>query len=346
MNESITYYVQRYRPKFEAISKEVSLLAKHFAVGKNNVRIHDLHLDNILKLNFNRKKWSMHFVLYPFMAIFTKLSSRKSINHIYTSLGDLPYLPILSPKKTILTAAASCSLDKVKKRKNRLRQIKKIIVESEIQKKQLELIGITGRQVELIYPPVNLQNFHYQKPTGKFKILYASCPVQVSDFKKRGIYLILDVARKLPTTEFTFAWRKGAYHEMSKLAKNTMNMILDNRILTDMNEQYAKVHCTIIPYTKFDDYLKYVPNSAIESLAAGKPLLVSSKTDLARIVRQEGCGIVFEPNQETLVQAIKEIKKNYSKYQKNCRKTAEKYFSEEIFIKRYEQIYEGLLKDK
>jgi glycosyltransferase involved in cell wall biosynthesis len=59
---------------------------------------------------------------------------------------------------------------------------------------------------------------------------------------------------------------------------------------------------------------------------------------MAEIVEKNKCGVVFEPNISSLYNAIIRLQNNYEIYQKNCRKTAE-FFSEKIFVKKYEAIY-------
>ncbi len=336
------YYVQRYRPEFEAISKEVQLLARHFA-EKNKVRIHDLHLDGILKWEWNRRKISYHFLYYPLLFPFTKHLSRSSdINHIYTSLGDRPYLKMLQPDKTILTAAASCHERKIKRRLKSLKQLRMIIVETEYHQKLLQSLGINPEKIKLIYPPVDLASFSYTPASGKFKILYASCPTRTEDFEKRGIDLLIDFAEQNGSTDILLAWRSGAVRKMQDILsqKKIKNMLIKNEIVKNMNTEYAQAHATIIPYTQFDDFLKLIPNSALESLAAGKPLLVSSKTELAAMVKKYRCGVVFEPNPHDLQKAVQELQKNYNAYQQNCRKIAEKLFSKEIFLEKYKDLYQ------
>ena len=58
-------------------------------------------------------------------------------------------------------------------------------------------------------------------------------------------------------------------HFVGKKADLT-NVTLTNNLIADMNQRYANAHCTIIPYTKPDDYLKLIPNSALESLVRRK----------------------------------------------------------------------------
>lgn len=338
----ITYYVQRYRPAYEAISKEVEMLARHIS-SAHEVQIHDLHLDGLFRWSWNTKIISYHFLHYLWLWWYARqLSVRSTINHIYTSSGDWPYLPIISLRNTILTAAASCRKDKIRKRVKWLQQLPVIVAETEFQKEQLERSGIPPEKIRLIYPPVDLHSFSYVPAKGTFKILYASCPTRVGDFEKRGITLLLDLAHRQPTTELVLAWRGGAFAEMQQRlrSKPLKNIVLKNGIVADMNEEYSQVHATIIPYTQIDDFLKLIPNSALESLAAGKPLLVSRQTELARIVENQGCGVVFEPRIEELQLAVQELKRNYPHYQQNCRRTAEKLFSKRLFLQKYLALYQ------
>ncbi len=337
----ITYYVQRYRPAYEAISKEIELLAAHFS-QRCQVKIHDLHLDGLFSLTFTSTQSSYHFAYYPLLAPYAYLLSRRSqINHIYTSLGDLPYLKVLDLQNTILTAAASCHQEKIKRRVAQLRRLKKIIVETEQQYRQLVSLGFPPQQIELIYPPVDTNKFTYRPAAAGFTVLNASCPTRTEDFAKRGIGLLLDTAEQNIKVQFLLAWRPGAFQEIQDLIerRKLSNVLARNEILTEMNDTYAQVHCTIIPYTDYDDFLKLIPASAVESLAAGKPVLVSSKTGLAPIIEREQCGLVFEPTVGSLQQALQKIQKNYHHYQSHCQETAKKYFSREIFLQKYEKIY-------
>jgi len=228
-----------------------------------------------------------------------------------------------------------------------LSKASKIIVQDELQKNKLKKVGYNKKNIELIYPFVSLNQFKYQKAKNKnFSILFASNPKDVKKFKDRGIYFLLECAKKLEKEVlFNFTWRTKSYYKVKQLIeKNKIkNINISNQIIKDMNKEFGKVHCTIIPYARYGSFVKLIPNSAIESLAAGKPVLCSSKTGIAKIIKKEKCGVVFEPNLMDFSKALKELKRNYSKYQKKCRKTAEKYFSMKKFLKKYEEIYNKLM---
>ncbi len=339
------YFVQRFRPGFEATSKEVDLL---FRLNSNTF-LHDLHLDGYFRRIFAKNHCSYHFLFYPLFWPLLYLMSRRKITHIYTGLPDSLYLPSLSKRRMVLTATNYFSKSDLVPKLPYLRKVQKIIVQSDLQKEILQSCNLPEDKIAVILPPVELNKFNYHKAKGNFTILNASCPTKVKDLTKRGIFLILGLEQELlkQQVKVTMAWRKNLNETKKVLAGrfyegNSPFNFIEN-IRSDMNDEFAAHHCTIISYLQYDPNLKLVPLSVVESLAAGKPVLVSSQTGIAEIVTKEKCGAVFEPTKESLLKAIEDIQKNYFAYQKNCRKTAEKYFSQEIFLKKHEEIYNSIL---
>jgi glycosyltransferase involved in cell wall biosynthesis len=331
--KTIVYLVQRFRPRFEATSKEIDLLGKHF----NNSWVHDLHLDGIVSAKSTNKLLSYHFVFYPLLFPYLYLSTLFKIKHVFTSLVDFPYLQFISKKNMIVTSTNYFDREILKKRIAQLKRTHKIVVEAKVQIPELLALGIPETKIRLIYPPVDLDAFSYTKAKGKFKILNATCPTKSRDLHKRGIPLLVEAAPEVDA-EFSLLWRNKKPHPIN----SPPNILNFHKIILDMNKVYADHHCTIVPYTKLDTELKLIPNSAIESLAAGKPILVSSTSGISEIVKVHKCGVVFEPTSAGVRAAIGELRKNYSKYQKNCRVLAERIFSEDTFLKSYESIYEEM----
>ena len=346
MPKKIIYWVQRYKPTHEAISKEVNILADHFG-RKDDVRIFDLHLDGVFSFKASKGIISHHFAYYPLTFIVAKFLNRKgNLSHIYTSLCDLPYLHIIKKKPIILTAAAPCNEQRLKKKIKLLKRLDKIVVETESDKELLLKYGVSKSKIELVYPPVDLKKFSYKKAKSRrFTILYATCPEKNKDFGLRGFNLIAEAASADKNIAFEAPWRYKNFRKAIQAAKRMKldNLKVTHGMIRDMNRKYAEADCTIIPYTKKQVFLKQIPNSAVESLAAGKPVLVSSEVGIAGLIKKEKCGIVFRPNAKSLLNAIDELKRNYSKYQKNCLKTARKYFSKAKFINSYEKIYKQVL---
>lgn len=339
MPPQIVHLVQRFRPELEGTSKEVDVLHKHFQSF-----VHDLHFGGVRSFKLQRGLLSYHFGFYPCIALFLYWGTRQKIIHIYTTLRDRPYLPLFYRRKTILTSTNHFTVERLRPWKKYLQNVQKIVIESELQMPVLLQLGLQREKIELIYPPVDLAKFSYQKATGQFKILNASCPSRVSDLEKRGINLLMDADPDLRDCSINVLWRIGEFGRFQQMVnkRKFQSLHIERHVAKDMNAVYAAHHCTIIPYTRFDELLKLIPNSAIESLAAGKPVLVSSKTGIADLVRKEQCGIVFEPTKKSLLQAIQQVRENYEKYQKNCRPVAEKYFAQDLFLKKYQELYVSL----
>ncbi len=352
----IIYFTQRYRPEFEATSKEVQILHEDFKESK----IHDLHLDSCRTIKLGGNYWSYHFLFYPLTYPFVYAGCMGNIIHLYTGVPDSLYLPTLPKEKMVITAANYFSANDLQRKKFFLKKANKIIVQSELQKQNLLAAGISPVKIEMILPPVKLEDFSYKSKIklkdgeiagkGAFRILNASCPTNPYFMEKRGIFLLYEALRMagkdLSKVEITLAWRTGAEEAKKRIIERFIHpdprVIFASGTREDMNQEFAQHQATIIPYLCFDPYLKMIPISAVESLAAGKPVLVSSQTGIAELVKKEGCGVVFEPRADSLVKAISELRKNYAFYQKNCRSTAEKYFSQQDFIKKHREVYQSL----
>lgn len=359
MTAKILYLVQRYKPHIEATSKEVKVLLEH----QPKSFLHDLHLDSPRQMRFDLsgqpQQCSYHFAFYPLLLPFLYLYSWTKIKHVYTNLTDFPYLRFLSKRQMVLTSTNYFGRGQLQKRLPQLRKVAKIVVEAEVQKGELLAAGLPEQQMEVIYPPVDLHAFRYHpvplSPTTPLKILNASCPAKTVDLEKRGIVLLQKALPSLPDVQLTLLWREpegempqfiqSLTGQSSSSQNQSSSLLVRTEVIVDMNTEYAQHHALIIPYTTLHSRLKLMPNSAIESLAAGKPLAVSSQTGIAPLVYRERCGVVFEPTPESLRAALGSLRKNYARYQQNCRKTAEKYFAREEFIARYAHIYQELEND-
>ena len=323
MRKRIAYFVQNYRPESEAVSKEVKILSDSF-----NSSVFDMSFRN--PLNYPR------LLRLPFLS--------RDISHIYTSLGDRPYLTLLRRKPIILTGSSSARKGKIESQLRYYSKLSMVVVESERQRSILYELGVDDDKIKLIYPGINLDEFsHKPSLTEGFTVLFASSPPREELFDSRGINLLLSLAGEEKSLRFIFLWRKTCYDLLRRKIEGMQlsNVEVVNEIVGDMNEYYAKANCTITPFMNYDDH-KPVPRSLIESLAAGKPVLVSNRVGISNMIEEERCGVVFEPDPESLIKAVSELRSKYKTYQKNTGKPAEKYFSKKGFITSYEELYKEI----
>jgi glycosyltransferase involved in cell wall biosynthesis len=99
------------------------------------------------------------------------------------------------------------------------------------------------------------------------------------------------------------------------------------------------VHATVLP-AKRSDIVKAYPHSLLESLVAGKPVILSDVLPMADFVRQHECGIVIEEvSAQTLVQAIGDLRASYESLAERARLMDPLSFSRNVMIECYRESY-------
>ncbi len=333
MSKKIIYWTGVYSPENEAVSKEICLLHSHFPRSF----VYGISSNDFLKFSF-KERYIVHYYRPYRLApkLIPVVAKKFDISHIYHSLHNRYFLDTLKKKPVILTAATGGEVLDIKTYEN----IEKIVVESEYDLMRVKQAGIEEEKISLIYPGLDLSQFSYTAPDNDFSILFASSPFTKEYFAARGVNLLLSAAEQCADVRFILLWSKwdGTVDLIKTMAANKHNVTLNFGPIKHISTVLNTVHAVIAPFTS-QQLTKPCPHSVIEGLAAGKPVLVSDKVSIAGIIKEKQCGIVFNPDKEDLVQAIKELKKNYMEYQKNARICAEEYFSKKIFLKQYELLY-------
>lgn len=337
MSKKIIYWTGVYSPEKEAVSKEIHLLHTHFPGSL----VYGISSHDWLKFSL-KQRYVVHFYrpyrLAP--ALIPLLSTRFDLSHIYHSLHNRYFLDHLSKKPIILTAATGGDMLEPA----RYKKIDRIVLESAYDLERVRQAGIPEEKLSIIYPGLDLSKFSYQEPDEDFTILFASSPFSPEYFGARGIDLLIAAAAACQDVRFLLLWRRwsGTEQTITPMIQDKTNIVLNTNIIRNMGTFLNGVHTVIAPFTS-QMLTKPCPNSIIESLAAGKPVLVSDKVSIAYLIEQEQCGIVFPPEKGALVAAIHELKKNYRTYQQHARRCAEKYFSKDTFLAQYESLYNALL---
>jgi glycosyltransferase involved in cell wall biosynthesis len=265
--------------------------------------------------------------------------------HILGSLTGRIYINLLKEGRILLTNSSAIDEARVDQCRKWWGKITRLVVECTRDQLRVLDYGFTPSKVSLVYPAVDLNRFSYHPPPDRFTIGFASSPISNDrlGIQKRGVDLLLSVAREFSDIHFVLLWRGKHLHQLRTLTQNIpeSNVTIINKILPDMDKFYATVNCTILPATFMDD-CKPCPNSIMESLSAGKPALVSDQVGIADLVSNSGSGLVFKPDRDHLIPTIYEMRNNYWKHQASARVTAERYFSVPTFLEAYTDIYNEL----
>ena len=339
MPPRVAYWTSVFEPDMEAISSEVALLRRRFpsSVAWGLSRRHWAILS-----------WRRGYCLNPrlhllFRGLTRLLEPVFQLNHVFGSLGDWFYLEGVKRRPTVLTLAAQG----LPVKRSLLDRVDCFVAESPAGSDRLRQIGIDAQRIRLIFPPVDLARFRpAAAPSGPFTVLFASSPADADSLEARGVPLILDAAALEPTMRFRLLWRPWGNSlqrvEQWIAQRGLSNVELVAGKCADMPGQYRSAHATIAPFTCLDR-AKPVPNSVVESLACGRPVVTTDSVELASLIDEEQAGLTAQPSGAALAASLARLRTDWNLFSPRARRMAERWFGEEKFLQGYDRIYQELL---
>jgi glycosyltransferase involved in cell wall biosynthesis len=346
---NVLYHTSTYNSKFsrwDAVGQEIKLLSdnfggKIFAFGPQN-------------------RWTSQLqqLIFKLPAIFEqgyfyqakRFEDQIDLHHIfYPRLRDFRYLKIL--KKPIIYSVVSQNMGystpkEMIKNAQKMTYIDLFVVATAKDKEALAKAGL--KNVQFVLPGIDIQKFYQiQRPKKiKKKLLMASPPTSPNRFWERGIDLVLALLSEIKDLKMTFFWRKVAYEKIVRLVRDkklNQRVTIINRLINPVR-YLAGLDGAIAVFRKTEGNKAY-PNSIIESLASGRPVIVSSIMPIAEVIKKYRSGVIVKPNKKSLIKGIGQYYRNYSKLTKNTRQAVRK-FSQKRLLADYQKIYQQLIKVK
>jgi glycosyltransferase involved in cell wall biosynthesis len=342
MSSKIVYFTNGYMPDREGVSKELASLYSYFSkFDRNNVYLHNIA--DRWQFSLGRGFISYPDRLLPFGYPFLKyLEKTSDLIHIYGSLTGRIYFKLLKGRPCVLTNASALVTSRLEQCFFAADRIDTIVLESERDLQIANQLGIDPTKLVLIYPGVTRKKISKVSKDQPFTVLFASAPISKNplSIKRRGVALLIEAAKQLKDCRFIFLWRNTHNEKLNQLIANavTDNIKVINRIIPDITHQMVDVHCTILTPESVDE-CKPCPISLIESLACGRPVIVSNRTGISDLIKKENCGIAVEPDVEEVKSGIRRLQDHYESYSKNSLPAAEKYFSLKQFLNSYANVY-------
>lgn len=210
-------------------------------------------------------------------------------------------------------------------------------------KKTLIARGVNSDKITVITNGVDMSRF---KPMPKDAELVAQLGLEgkfVAGYVgthglAHHLETLLDAAEKIRTLPDDVAFQfilLGDGARKQALKEEAARRGLDNIIFIDSvpKDQVARywslLDVSIIHLKKTDLFTTVIPSKLFECMGMGLPVLHGVAGESADIVRNEGVGIVFEPENATqLIASLMHMrcdKPAYEQYQKNCLEAAKKY---------------------
>ena len=331
---SILYMLTSPKPALEgtdAVFQEVDLLQSTF--GGDSV--------NLMPFKNPGSRFPRQLFGFHVLRKIRELERQCTINHVYYSS---PYVfPILNFLKNpiVYTVTAGLNAKKMPANITALEAMQQIVVSNERDAAILRTWNISNYS---IVPP-GLDSSGLVSTSMPLKneliLLMASAPWVEKQFDLKGIDVLLEAVAKLPNLRLILLWRGLLYHELieriQRLGISDKVEIINHYV--DVNEYLKRAHATVL-LAKQADIVKSFPNSLMESLTAGKPVLVSDTIPIADMVQINQCGIVVKDIRfQGLVEAINKLMVGYAGLADKARKCGKNIFSERAMLESYRHIY-------
>ena len=204
-------------------------------------------------------------------------------------------------------------------------------------------LGNTG----LLRPGIDTSRFtHTPLPLrSEIRLMVGSAPWTQGQFRTKGVDALLSAAQRAPHLKLVFLWRGVLAEEMERRVRR---MGLDGQVTVlneqvDVNQVLAGVHASVTLATA-PGIVKSYPHSLLDSLAAGKPVLVSRAIPMSDYVEETGCGRVVEKvTPADILTATEALARGYESAQRVACKVGQQDFSQESMIVSFHRLYQRVL---
>lgn len=337
----VRYWVFNYMPEWEAVAKEIASLLDGLGEAVDSSLVSLNTKDGRLQLAGRVKRIPLPHGL-PLYPLVRRFASQCPINHLFASAAERWLSPMLTRGTGVLTIAKdTASLDNVERNAAVLRRFRAIVVHSGRDRDLMAQLGIPDRCIRLIRPGIPLAT--YREAEGPFTILFASSPMSERDFLSRGIHLMVRTALRVPEVRFVLAWRRSQVGKLRGLIREAgaENIEVRDGVIRDMGALYDRVHATALPALEPRSFVP-APRSGLESLAHGKPLLVSHFVAIAGSVARAGAGLSFEPTVDGLTAAIGELRRQYAAIQEGTQAYVRERFAPATHLELHRRLYQEI----
>ena len=203
----------------------------------------------------------------------------------------------------------------------------------------------TGRKIKVIHNCVNTDIFRPSENKQRLKASLGIAP-------NKTVYLSLGSIIKRKNNDILLNYFFNKHDEESVFV-----LAGDGELLDYYKSKYDSPNIVFtgrvdaLPYLQAADYLvsaslsEGLPNTVLESIACGVPVILSDIGPHKEILREGEVGMLFDNlKSDSLDAAIKEIaKRNYKELSKNCLKMAEDKFSKKTTANNYLELYNNAI---
>jgi glycosyltransferase involved in cell wall biosynthesis len=214
---------------------------------------------------------------------------------------------------------------------------------------EAEILDRRGyRDVHIIRPGIDLTRINPappQEPENDFVILAGSAPWTPDQFRTKGFDLLLETLRKNTKLRLVCLWRGALYREWEEKVRSAglSGRVEIIRERTDVSRVLARCHCAVV-LASAPDLVKSYPNSLMEALVAGRPVIISRAIPMSGYVEETGCGRVVEDlTPEAFALALEDIMDRYEVYLSAAAGAGTRDFDRTRMVHEYGKLYQELV---
>lgn len=238
-------------------------------------------------------------------------AEKSDLIHLFSA--TLKPIPALSSLKRPIVYSVKASLGADPQAAWFNRHGVQVIVNNERDLNRARAVGLD--HVHLLYPVLDLARFTFTPAPADtpFRLMIGSAPWTKAQFKSKGIHALVSAAKQLPDLHLVFLWRNwmiDSLHRMIEEAGIKGQTTIYNEKM-DVNQVLADCHASVV-LAENERLVKAWPHSALESLAAGKPVILSKCIAMADYVAGKQCGhVLADLDEHLLVESIRSLMANH-----------------------------------
>ena len=194
-------------------------------------------------------------------------------------------------------------------------------------------------------PFTNFRRRALSPPKGAFTLMMASAPWVKGQFATKGVRMLISILNRIPELNLIFIWRGLHYDEMRQLISQSGHQDRIQLIneTVDIASWLQQAHAVVL-LAQYASIVKSYPNSLMEGLLAGRPVITTSSIAISDEVVANNYGVVLTKFSENeLIDKILELKNNYSYYSQAVKSLPASRFNPQEFVAFHERIYNSLL---
>ena len=270
-----------------------------------------------------------------------KLDTTVDLHHVFSPVLHLyPFLRFLRRPIVYSVAAGIDITTQVQKWRNI-----QVVVGSKRDLNIAHSIGLTS--TSLIHPGIDISRFTKSSLalTEECILLSASAPWTSEQFIEKGFMLLFKIVSRMKNLRLVLLWR-GLLDDV--LMDSIQKMGIEERVrvineFVDISTILPEVHGGIILASN-PRLVRSFPHSMIETLAAGKPVIMSNTIPMADYIKLKGCGCIVENlSEKSLEGAIQNFIRNYPSISRNAMEIGGSDFTREKMIDAYKAVYRKAL---